>query len=212
MRSSISRLRTTFLCKTVDKKAGVQMNSLENVILDLLETKQPSNVKELVSLVQKQVDVTPKVIEQKIKSLHKKGLVSLEEPAIHKSFISFISQRTSFWFWIVVVTSVLSFTSILFFPETGTPLSLIRYIFAFILIALLPGYCLTETLFPEKSALDFIERVTFSIGLSFAITALTGLILSFTPFGLRLATILPSLGSLVIILAIVALIRKSKIQ
>ena len=212
MRSTISRARTMFLCKTADKKAGVQMNSLENDILDLLETKQPSNVKELVSLVQKQVDVTPKVIEQTIKSLHKKGLVSLEEPTIHKFFITFLSQKASFWFWIVVVTSVLSFTSILFFPETGTPLSYIRYIFAFILIALLPGYCLTETLFPEKSALDLIERVTFSIGLSFAITALTGLILSFTPFGLRLATILPSLGSLVIALAIVALIRKYKIQ
>jgi uncharacterized membrane protein len=188
------------------------MNSLENVILDILETKQPSNVRELVSLVQEQVDVTIKVIEDEIKSLHKKGLVSLEEPIIHKSFISFLSQKTSLWFWIVIVISVLSFASILFFPAIESPLSYIRYIFAFILVALLPGYSLTETLFPEKSALDLIERITFSIGLSFAITALVGLILSFTPFGLRLATTLSSLGFLVIVLAILALIRKYKIQ
>ena len=188
------------------------MNSLESVILDILETKQPNNVKELVQLVQKQVDATPENIEQEIKTLHKKGLVSIEEPTIHKSFISFLSQKTSLWFWIIIATSIISFVSILSFPETGTPLSYIRYIFAFILAALLPGYCLTETLFPQKDALDVIERFTFSIGLSFAITALTGLILSFTPFGLRLATAFPSLGSLVIILSTVALIRKYKTQ
>ena len=79
-----------------------------------------------------------------------------------------------------------------------------------ILVAFLPGYCLTETLFPKKDALDLIERFTFSIGLSFAVTALVGLFLSFTPFGLILETALSALGSLVIVLAVVALIRKYK--
>ena len=188
------------------------MDSLENVILDILETKQPGNVKELFQLVQEQVDATPDAIEQEIKALHKKGLVALEEPAYHKNFIRFLSQKTSRWFWIAIATSALSFISILLLPETGHPLSYIRYIFAFILVAFLPGYCLTETLFPKEQALDVIERITFSIGLSFAITALAGLFLSFTPFGLTLATALPSLGSLVVALAAVALIRKYKIQ
>ncbi len=188
------------------------MTSLEKVILDILETKQPENVKELVQLVQKQVDATLEDIEKEVKSLHKKGLVSLEEPTSHKPFISFLSQKTSLWFWLIIGTSILSFISIMFFPETGTPLSYIRYIFAFVLAAFLPGYCLTETLFPKEQTLDIIERFTFSIGLSFAVTALIGLFLSFTPFGLTLATALPSSGSLVIVLATVALIRKYKTQ
>jgi uncharacterized membrane protein len=91
-------------------------------------------------------------------------------------------------------------------------LSYLRYIFAFVLVAFLPGYSLTETLFPKETALDIIERITFSIGLSFAITALVGLFLSFTPIGLTLPTALPVLGSVVIVLAIVALIRKYKTQ
>ncbi len=205
-------LRTTLLCKPANKKVGAQMNSLEKIILDILETKQPDNVKELVQLVQEQVDATLKDIEKEVKSLHKKGLVSLEEPTQHKNFISFLSPKTSRWFWIIIATSTLSFISIMFFPETGTPLSYIRYIFAFVLTAFLPGYCLTETLFPKEQTLDVIERLTFSIGLSFAVTALIGLFLSFTPFGLTLATTLPSLGSLVIVLATVALIRKYKTQ
>jgi len=189
------------------------MQSLETVILDILETKQPGNVKELVQLVQKQADATLEDIKKEVKNLQRKGLVLLEEPTRHKeNLISFLSPRNSRWFWILIGTSILSFVSILLIPETGTPLSYLRYIFAFVLVAFLPGYCLTETLFPREDALDIIERLTFSIGLSFAVTALVGLFLSFTPIGLTLATALPALGSLVIVLAIVALIRKYKTQ
>jgi len=189
------------------------MKALDKVILDTLETKQPRNVNELVQLVQKQVDAPLEDIEKEIKSLHQKGLVSLEDPTHHKEkFSTFISPRNSRWFWIFIGTSILSFISIIFIPETGTSLSYLRYIFAFILVAFLPGYCLTETLFPTETALDMIERFAFSIGLSFAITALVGLFLSFTPLGLTLATALPALGSLVIALAVVALIRKYKTQ
>jgi hypothetical protein len=187
------------------------MKSLEKVILDILEAKQPENVKELVQLVQEQTDATLEHIEKEVKNLQRKGLVSLEETTRHKeTFSSFLSLRNSRWFWIVIGTSLLSFVSILLIPETGTPLSYIRYIFAFVLVAFLPGYCLTETLFPKEDALDIIERFTFSIGLSFAVTALVGLFLSFTPLRLTLATALPALGSLVIVLAILALIRKYK--
>jgi len=189
------------------------MQSLETVILDILETKQPRNVKELVRLVQKQADAKLEDIKKEVKNLQRKGLVLLEEPTHHKeNFSSFLSPRNSRWFWIIIGTSILSFVSILFIPETGTPLSYLRYIFAFVLVAFLPGYCLTETLFPREDALDIIERLTFSIGLSFAVTALVGLFLSFTPLSLTLATALPALGSLVIVLAIVALIRKYKTQ
>ena len=185
------------------------MKLLEKAILDILESKQPKNVKELVQLVQEQFDATLEDIEKEIKSLHQKGLVLLEEPRRRKeNFISFLSPRTSRWFWIIIGFSILSFVSILFIPATGTSLSYLRYIFGFVLVAFLPGYCLNEALFPRNDNIDIIERFTFSIGLSFAVTALVGLFLSFSSFGLTFATALPALGSLVIVLAIVALIRK----
>ena len=189
------------------------MNALDKVILETLEQNQPRNVNELVQLVQKQVDASLEDIEKEIKNLNQKGLVSLEDQAQHKeNFNSFISPRVSHWFWVIIGVSLLSFISIIFLPETGASLSYLRYIFAFILVAFLPGYCLTETLFPTEATLDMIERVAFSIGLSFAITALVGLFLSFSPLGLTLATTLPTLGSIVIVLAVVALIRKYKMQ
>jgi predicted Zn-ribbon and HTH transcriptional regulator len=184
------------------------MKSLEEVILDILDARQPANVKELVQLVQEQTDAKLDDIEKAVKSLRQKGMVSLEEPTYHKEpFVSFLSLKQTRWFWMVIGISLLSFLSILFIPETSTPLSYIRYIFAFILVAFLPGYCLTETLFPRIDSLDIIERLTFSIGLSFAVTALVGLFLSFT-IDLTLATALPALGFIVIVLAVIALIRK----
>jgi hypothetical protein len=189
------------------------MTSLEAVILDILETKQPENVKELVKLVQEQVDSKLEDIEREVKSLNRKGIFSLEDPTGHKEkFIGVLSPKKSRWFWVIIATSLLSFASIIFIPETGTPFSFLRYAFGFVLVAFLPGYCLTETLFPRGVTLDIIERFTFSIALSFAITALVGLFLSFTPIGLTLATALPALGSLVIVLATLALIRKHKVQ
>jgi uncharacterized membrane protein len=188
------------------------MTTLEKTILHILDTKQPKTVKELVQLVQDQVDVTLDDIEREVNHLHQKGLVLLEEPRQKENFVNFLSPRKSRWFWLVIGLSLFAFISIIFIPETGTPLSYLRYIFGFVLVAFLPGYCLNETLFPRSDVMDIIERFTFSIGLSFAITALVALFLSFTSLGLTLSTALPALGSLVIVLAIVALIRKYKAQ
>lgn len=170
-------------------------------------------MKELIRIVQEQFDATINEIEKEVKRLNRKGLVSIEEPAPQKeNFSSFLSPRKSRWFWIVLGVTLLSFVSIPFIPETGTPLSYLRYIFGFILVSFLPGYCLNEALFPRKEAMDIIERVTFSIGLSFVVTALVGFFLSFASFGLTLATALPASGALIIVLAMVALIRKYKGQ
>ena len=188
------------------------MSSLEKVILRLLDSNQPKNVRDLVQLVQNEVDIPPEKIEEEVKNLYKKGMVILEEPKTNKEFLNFISLKNSQWFWIVIIISFFTFAAIILIPETGSIFSFIRYTLGFVLISFLPGYCLTETLFPKVSSLDIIERITFSIGLSFAITALLGLFLSFTSIGLTLNTTLPTLGSLVVVLAVVSLIRKYHIQ
>ncbi|MHB1043813.1 MAG: DUF1616 domain-containing protein [Eubacteriales bacterium] len=56
-----------------------------------------------------------------------------------------------------------------------------------------PGYTLIAALFPKKDDLDGIERVALSFGLSIAVVPLVGLILNYTPWGIRLAPILVSL-------------------
>jgi len=187
--------------------------SLDKVVLKIIETRQPKNVKELVQLVQEQVDTSLEDIKREVKNLQQKGLITIEEPKTFANrYTDFLSSKKSLWFWVTIALTFLAFISVIFFPESGTPLSYPRYAFGFIFLVFLPGYCLTEALFPRKDAMDEIERLTFSVGLSFAVTALVGLFLSFTPFRLTLTTALVTLGSIVIVLALVAFKRKSKLE
>jgi hypothetical protein len=187
--------------------------SLDKIILDTTETRKPQNVNELVHLVQEKVDASLDDITREVKNLQRKGLLIIEQPNTPASrYTDFLSSTKNLWFWATISLTLLAFISIILFPEGGMPLSYLRYVFGFILAAFLPGYCLTEVLFPRRSAMDEIERFTFSIGLSFAVTALVGLFLSFTPFGLTLTTALGTLGFVVIVLAFAAFRRKSRID
>ncbi len=189
------------------------MKALDKLILEILDNEQPRNIDELVHLVQQEVDASTEDIKKEIKNLHQNGLVKLEDSIPKKyNFLNFILPRNNYWFWITIVIAIFSFISITFIPGTEYPISYVRYIFSFVFVAFLPGYCLTETLFPNKISLDIIERIVFSIGLSFALTALVGLFLSFSSLGLTLRTALPTLGSLVILFAFIALFRKYKLQ
>ncbi len=126
-----------------------------------------------------------------------------------KGLSDFLSSKKNAWFWFTISFTFLALVASVLLPEDGTPLSYVRYAFGFVLAAFLPGYCLTQALFPQKNSMDEIERLTFSIGLSFAVTAIVALFLSFTPFRFTLTTALISLDLVVISLAIVALKRKS---
>ncbi|MCX9025951.1 MAG: DUF1616 domain-containing protein [Candidatus Methanoperedens sp.] len=109
---------------------------------------------------------------------------------------------------IVIVITVLSFASVL------SPLleqTAIRTILGIPLVLFLPGYTLIAALFPGKNDLDAIERIALSFGLSIAIVPLIGLVLNFTPWGIRLVPILISLTFFIIVMTLAAQIRRLKL-
>lgn len=74
-----------------------------------------------------------------------------------------------------------------------------------------PGYCLIAALFPAKNDLDGIERVALSFGLSVAVTPLIGLVLNYTPWGIRLVPIFISLFVFITAMSAVAFYRRRKL-
>ncbi len=69
---------------------------------------------------------------------------------------------------------------------------------AILIVLFVPGYVLVAALFPggllpEKSEIDWIERIALSFGLSIAVVPLLGLLLNFTPFGIRFAPIVATI-------------------
>ncbi|MBM4242032.1 MAG: DUF1616 domain-containing protein, partial [Euryarchaeota archaeon] len=109
---------------------------------------------------------------------------------------------------LVVLFTVLCILFVLISPLNKT---FIRIILGLLLILFLPGYCLIAALFPRKGDLDGVERVALSFGLSIAITPLIGLLLNYTPFGIRLEPILISLSVFTFLLAMVSYIRRLRL-
>jgi uncharacterized membrane protein len=87
--------------------------------------------------------------------------------------------------------------------------SFFRIIFGLLMILFIPGYVLIVTLFPGKDDLEGIERLALSFGLSIIIVPLIGLVLNFTPWGIRLDPIVISLVAFTAVIIFLAQYRRS---
>jgi len=104
----------------------------------------------------------------------------------------------------IIALSLLLDLLIAFYPD-----SLLRKALGLAFVLFFPGYVFITALFPEKKELDNIERLALSFGLSIAIVPLIGLVLNYTPWGIRLTPILVSLTVFNLIFAIVAIYRRT---
>jgi len=93
-------------------------------------------------------------------------------------------------------------------PLNDTP---IRIVIGLPSVIFLPGYSLIALFFPRKDDLGWMERVALSFLLSIAIVPLLGLVLNYTPFGIRLSPILIILSTFTISLSLVAWFRRLRL-
>ncbi|WP_042698402.1 DUF1616 domain-containing protein [Thermococcus sp. PK] len=104
----------------------------------------------------------------------------------------------------IIALSLLLDFLIAFYPD-----SLLRKALGLAFVLFFPGYVFITALFPEKKELDNLERLALSLGLSIAIVPLIGLLLNYTPWGIRLIPILASLTVFNVIFALVAIYRRA---
>jgi len=131
--------------------------------------------------------------------------IRLIEARPYLTFESYILSPYSIWFWLAALSVLLSFDMI--FVSSGYAIYL-RYVFGGLLVLFLPGYALVEALYAKRKELDDLTRIALSIGLSFALVPLTGLVLNYTPFGIRLIPVAISLSLLTIVFLFLAAWRK----
>lgn len=87
-----------------------------------------------------------------------------------------------------------------------------RSIIGAIAIIFFPGYTLLAAIFPRRGDLLWIERVGLSFGLSIAIVAMSGLILNYTPWGIRLYPVLTTIASFVVITSVIGWYRQRRLS
>jgi len=130
--------------------------------------------------------------------------IRIVEDRPYVSLASYALSPFSLWFWGALISILISLG--LLSVTTGAALYL-RYVFGGLFVLFLPGYSLIQALYPKRE-LDDLTRLVLSIGLSLALVPLAGLVLNYTPFGIRLLPVALSLAGLTLVLLFVALRRK----
>jgi len=87
----------------------------------------------------------------------------------------------------------------------------IRIVLGLPFLLFFPGYTLMTALFPKRDRIGAIERTALSFGMSLAIVPLIGLILNYTPWGIRLFPILYSVTSFIVITSIIGWLRQRRL-
>ena len=86
----------------------------------------------------------------------------------------------------------------------------IRVILSLFFIFFIPGYLVVFALFPHKKTdhgIDIIERIALSLCLSIAIVPLIALVLNYSPWGIKLETVLPPIFIFINSIGFIAIYR-----
>jgi len=183
--------------------------SIDEHIKAVIKKNKPKTVKELVKLLQQKYSFPEQEILGHILRLQDRGKIVLEEhlassPLLLKSYI--FSTKAN-WYWTSIALVAATTTLVFTVPENAYPIVYARYVLGSIFVLFLPGYSLIKALFPTKE-LDNIERLALSIGMSLALVPITGLLLNYTPWGIRTTPVTLSLLALTAAFATAAIIRE----
>ena len=184
-------------------------SEIPNKILELTKKRSPETVEKLIEIAGQELGIPRDIALKQVIELENQGRLRLSSPlgSIPKEFNAYLFSTNAAWFWIIITLSITTTISVFTIPEKAIPYVYIRYVLGSIFVLLLPGYSLIKTLFPTKE-IDNIERTALSIVMNLALVPLVGLLLNYTPWGIRLTPITLSLLSLTTILTITGLQRE----
>jgi uncharacterized membrane protein len=134
--------------------------------------------------------------------MQKQGKLPEGAAGINKRIITMQIKSRHILYAIVILTLLLILIIAVF------PGNVLRIILGLPLALFFPGYCLMSALFPRQSAIDRLEKIALSFGISLAIVPLIGFALNYTPFGIRLYPILISLAVFIVVVSAIAWFRQ----
>jgi hypothetical protein len=195
------------------------VDELALTIIKIVNEGKPQTVKQLVTLVEEKLSLSEEKILDAILELQSQGKIRLNNPSQPASPKAETYMRTgkALWYWVTIAIAALTVVTVFTIPEDTYPLSYLRNALGIIFVLWLPGYTCVKALFPvavpvktSSENMDSIERAALSLGMSLALTPIVGLILNYTPFGIRLAPITLSLLALTVVFATAGVLREFK--
>ncbi len=182
---------------------------LPKKILELVESSSPLSVEALVTEVQEKLHISREDTIEYILELNNDGKLAFSpgSETVPENLTAYLYSAKAYWFWTIIFLSLATSLAVFYIPGDLYPHVIIRYLLGSLFVLLLPGYSLIKTLFPYRG-INNIERTALSIGMSLALVPLVGLMLNYTPWGIRIVPIMLSLLLLTILLTIIGVVRE----
>jgi hypothetical protein len=196
-------------------------DELTKTIIQKLNKRKPQNVKQLITLVKESLPFTEGEILDAILKLQSQGKIKLDNQPLPASpkLATYMKTNQALWYWTTIATATITVAIVFTVPEDFYQWSYLRNALGIIFVLWLPGYAFIKALFPVQvpiktstENLDTIERIALSLGMSIALVPIIGLLLNYTPWGIRLTPIVLSLFALTLVFATAAVIREQQIK
>jgi hypothetical protein len=179
-------------------------DKIKSLILEEVANEKPESTQRLTQLMQQKNYADPELITQALLELEDEGKLHFTKPeTTPASSVDYVFSQKALWYWTIIALSIATTISVFTIPEAIYPVAYMRNVLGIIFILVLPGYSFIKALFPttvpfktSSENLDNIERLALSIGMSLALVPIVGLILNYTPWGIRLTPVTLSLLAL----------------
>jgi hypothetical protein len=190
---------------------------LDQTIVQVIKEDKPQTVKQLVSLVKERLPIPEQEILETVLRLQSEGKISLakQQPPVSPNLVVYMKTEQALWYWLTMAIAIATAAVVFTIPEDLYPWVFVRYVLGIIFVLWLPGYSFIKALFPTQvpiklptESLDTIERIALSLGMSLALVPIAGLLLNYTPWGIRLTPIVLSLLTLTMVFSTAAIIRE----
>jgi hypothetical protein len=190
------------------QRGKLSLDDFDRALVDVIGQEHPETLEEVVKLAHLRFSESDEAIMERVLRLESQGKVFFERaPAtVPSSLMKYFFSGWAVWFWVVFGLASAASVTVFVVPEDAFPLVYARYVFGSVFVLFLSGYSLIKVLFSSKE-LDNIERFALSIGLSLALVPIVGLLLNYTPWGIRTTPVTLSLLGLTLVFSSAAVVR-----
>jgi hypothetical protein len=183
-------------------------------LLQLVQQRQPESVRELARMAHEDFWVSKDAVLDVIMALERAGKITLTPPgAVGGGGLWAYLRRGAGWYWRTLGFVLLTSVVVTWLPDTWWPWLYLRYVVGMGFAVWVPGYSLVKALFPAGgtgTGAGVAERFALGFGLSLALVALVGLLLDYSPWGVRLVPVVVTLDVLTVVLATVGVVREAQ--
>ena len=192
-------------------------DQIKQLTIEIIKNQKPETTQQLFKLLQEKTNLPAEELNKLLIQLESEDIIHFtkKETLLPQTFQAYILSGKVAWYWTSIAFAIATTLIVFIISDTAYPLEYFRITIGLLYVLFIPGYVFIKMIFPsnlpiktKSGNMDTVERISLSIGMSLALLPLVGLMLNFTPWGVRLIPITLSLLALTIVFATAAILTR----